>query len=118
MGNIGIGAKTIAVYQQMLRTHTQGIDRPMHGQNRGIEDIETVNLFGRNDTYSPRHSLPFDDRAQGTPLAVGQLFGIIQLFIAEVRRQDDRSSIDRSCQTTTAGFITAGFYDIFMTIGQ
>lgn len=118
MGNIGIGAKTIAVYQQMLRTHTQGIDRPMHGQDRGIEDIETVNLFRRNDTYGPRHSLPLDDRAQGTPLAVGQLLGIIQQLITEIRGQDDRSGIDRSCQTTTAGLITAGFYDIFMTIGQ
>ena len=109
MRQILVFLETITVYQQMFRTHLQLVDSPMHGQERSIQDIDLVNLLGSNDAHRPSHCLTFNDFPKLVTLTLCQLFGIIQQFIMEVRRENDRCCIDRTSQTSTSSLIASCF---------
>lgn len=49
--------KAVAVYQQMLRTDIQLVNSTVHGKKGGIENIDFVNFFGRDDSPPPMPSL-------------------------------------------------------------
>ena len=74
--------------------------------------MEALRMLMRSISYG----FTLDDRAQGTPLTVGQLLGVVQLLVVEVRGQDDRGCIDRPSQATATGFVAAGFHHIFYII--
>ena len=61
MRQVLILLEAVPIYQQMLGTEIQLVDGPMHRQERRIQDIDLVNLFGSDHTDRPRQGFPFDD---------------------------------------------------------
>ena len=69
--------------------------------------------------YVPFQGQNPDRYTAGRALMKGTLFlcqflGVIEHFILKSGRKNDGCSIDGSCQTTTTGLITTGFYQVFM----
>lgn len=112
MRDVGIGFEAVAVDEQVLGTYLQLGDGTVHGQERGVEDVDFINLLRGNDTDSPGQSLAFDDLAQGITLAFGQLFGIVEQVVTEILGQNDGSGIYGSGQATAACFVASGFDEL------
>lgn len=118
MGDAGIGLEAVAVDEQVLGTYLQLGDGTVHGQERGVEDVDFINLLRGDDTHRPGQSLAFDDLAQGITLVFGQLLGVVEPLVAEVLGQDDGSSIYGSGQATAARFVATGFQKSGIQIGK
>ena len=116
MRQVPIFFKAVAVYQQMLRTDIQLVNSTVHGKKGGIENIDFVNFFGRDDAHRPCQSLFFNHFTQGIALFFRQLLGVVQKFILKVRWQNNSSGIDRTGQTAATGLIASRLYQIFIQI--
>jgi hypothetical protein len=74
----------------------------------GLKDVDAVDFIG-----SDAHAVPADAWVTGDliikPLALcfGELFGIVEHRMREVRRQHDRRDTHRSCQRPTSSLIYA-----------
>ena len=100
----------------MLRTDIQLVNSTVHGKKGGIENIDFVNFFGRDDAHRPCQSLFFNHFTQGIALLFRQLLGVVQKFILKVRWQNNSSGIDRTGQTAATGLIASCLYQIFIQI--
>lgn len=112
MRDVGIGFEAVAVDEQVLGTYLQLGDGTVHGQERGVEDVDFINLLRSDDTDGPGQSLAFDDLAQGITLAFGQLFGVVEQVVTEILGQNDGSGIYGSGQATAACFVASGFDEV------
>ena len=118
VGNVGIFLETVAVDEQVLRTDGELVDGAVHGQERGVEDVDFVDFLRRDDAHGPRQGLPLDDLAQSVSLVLGQLLGVVQQFVAEILRQDDGGGIDGARQTAATGLVAPGLGQIGIQIGK
>lgn len=112
MRDVGIGFKAVAVDEQVLGTYLQLGDGTVHSQERGVEDVDFINLLRSDDTDGPGQSLAFNDLAQGITLAFGQLFGVVEQVVTEILGQNDGSGIYGSGQATAACFVASGFDEV------
>ena len=78
MRQVLVFLETVSIYQQMLRTYLQLVDRPMHGQERSIQYIDFINFLGSDDTHRPSYRLTIYHLTQQVTLPFRQLLGIIQ----------------------------------------
>ena len=88
-----VGLESVAVNDDVLRAHLQLIQGTMHGQYGGIEDIDFVYFLRSDDTHRPRYGITLNDVTQLLTALVRQLFGVVQLLILIVFREDYGSSI-------------------------
>lgn len=72
-----------------------------------------VDFFGRDKRHSPRQSLTLDDGTQQVALTLGELLGIVELLVAEARRQYHSSRGDRTGKAASPGFVASGFNAAF-----
>ena len=114
MRNSRIRIEAVPVNQQMLRSDLQLRYGSVHGQKGSIQDINLIYFLGCHYPYSPGCSFFLDYRTQFITLFLCQFLGVIEHFILKSGRKNDGCSIDGSCQTTTTGLITTGFYQVFM----
>lgn len=112
MRDVGIGFEAVAVDEQVLGTYLQLGDGTVHSQDRGVEDVDFINLLRSDDTDGPGQSLAFNDLAQGITLAFGQLFGVVEQVVTEILGQNDGSGIYGSGQATAACFVASGFDEV------
>ena len=103
-----IGFEAVAVDDNAFGTKLQTVECAVHRQDRGVQDVDPVYLFCVDHTDRPRQGILLDDRAQGTPPGIGQLFRIVEQFVVIVRRKDHGGSIDRTGQTAATGFVATG----------
>ena len=82
----------------------------MHGQDRGIKDIDLVNLCRTGNAYSPCNGLPLDDFTQLSTLMVGELLRVVEQRMLKVIRQDDGSSIDSTSQSSSPSLVRASLH--------
>ena len=54
---IVIRIKTITINDDSLRTNCKLVKGTMHSKKTSIQDINPINFFGSNNTYSPSHSI-------------------------------------------------------------
>ena len=80
----------------------------MHGENRSIEDVVSIDFDHFGHTDRPRQGIALDFGAQCTPACIGQLLRIVERLIVIIGRKDDCSGIDRAGQTTAPRFVTTG----------
>src|SRR5574344_2394014 len=104
--------KTVTVNQQHLWLGGKLFHCKIHCMKGGAQDIGIVNLFVVHLRHCPSQSIAFYLSAQGVTLLFGQLLGVVEHFVVIPYRQNNSSSIDRTCQAASSGFITASFYFI------
>ena len=104
-----IGFEAVAVDDDGFRTDGELVEGTMHRKDRGVEDVDLVDFFWRNDAYRPRHSIAFNLLAQQIPFLLGQLLGVVEHLVLIVFRQDNSSRKDAACQTTASSLIATGF---------
>ena len=110
MRKVTIRFEAVAVDNDGFRAHLKLVEGPMHGQDRGIENVDAVNLLRSDDTYGPSHRIALNDLAQLIALTLSQLFGVVEQFVVLIGGQDDSRSIDAACQTASTRLVAAGFY--------
>ena len=109
-----VGLEAVAIDDDGLRTYGKLVEGTVHSQDGGVEDVDFVDFIGCDNAYSPGHGITLNDFAQLFPSLIRQLFRIVKLLVLIVFREDDSSSIDATCQTTTSGFVAACFYLSFV----
>lgn len=102
-------AETVAVDEKVLGCQRQGFDCSGHGDERGLEDVDAIDLFGRYDADGMGKGLFDDDLTECHPSAFGQLLGVVQTGYDEVGRKDHRCRHDRTGDAAPSGFVTSGF---------
>ena len=88
----------------------------MHGQDTGIENVDTVNLFGCNNAHRPGNGIALHLFAQGIAPLFAELLGIVEFGILVVGGQNNGGSKHTSRQTATAGLVTSGFHLIYIIV--
>jgi len=76
-----VGIEAVAVDQQKFGYLFQLINGPVHGQERGVEDIYAVDLFSRNTGHGPGKRFFFNEGPQLAALFLCQFFGIVEQFV-------------------------------------
>ena len=74
MGDILVGFESVAVDSYSAGNDFEFVERTVHCQYGGIENINAVNLAVVTRRYSPSHSVALDDRAEKFPLTGRQFF--------------------------------------------
>lgn len=105
--------ESVAVYQQLLRANFQAIDGAVHGQKRGVEDVDFVYLLMRGGANAPCKGFGLYDLPELVAMTLAKLFGIVEQRVTKTRGQNNCGSIHRACEASTAGFITASFNGVF-----
>ena len=105
-GDVAVGIKAVTVDEDVLGTHREPVKCPVHGSDRGLEDVDAVNFLGRDHSHSPCQSLVLDNGAQHVALVLGELLAVVEQFVVEVGRQNHSGSRDRSCQASTPCLVT------------
>ena len=109
-----IGREPVAIHNDGFRTHFQLVERTVHGQKRGIKDIDFVNLFRRDHPDGPCHGVTLNNLAQLVTPVVGELLGVVDGFVLIIRSENHGCRIDTTRQTTPAGFVASSLYLSFV----
>ena len=117
MRNAFIRRETVSVDQEMFRTDLELVDRPMHRQERGPQDVYPIDLVGTNHANSPGQRFTLDQRAQLIAFLLAQLFTVIQGLTLKIGRQDHGRRENRPGQATAARFIASRLKATIFEIG-
>ena len=108
-GTGAVGVEAVAVDDDKLGAHFEAVEGAVHGQNGGVEDVDFVDFPRRHHPHRPGQRIALHLPSQGVTAGGGELFGVVERRVAVVGRQDDGGGIDRTGQTTAAGFVATGF---------
>ena len=72
--NVAVRAKLVAVDSNSPRLRIELSQSTVHGLYRGLQYIDTVDLFGRHHSYCPGYGLGFYKIAQLHAPALAELF--------------------------------------------
>ena len=61
-GDLFVRSEPVAVYKKCLGLYLELFDGPVHGKERGFQNIDGINLGGCNHPYPPGDGLLFDKR--------------------------------------------------------
>ena len=114
--NVERRAEPISVDEQHLRYDLQPGDGPRHGGERGIEDIDPVDLLGRYHFDGPGHGFTLDDQAEPVPVPLGHLLRIVEQRVVKIGRKDHRSGEYRPGQTPPAGLVATGLPKLVLVL--
>ena len=106
-----IGTEAIAVDEQQLGAQHELVDSSVHGCDRGLQDVQLVDLLGAADAYPPAQRLSLDDGAKELALALGELLGVVEQRVGEALGQDDRSGHYGPSQATPPRLIAAALHE-------
>ncbi len=73
IGHKLVGFKSVAIYYYVFGLWCELRYGSVHGQNRGIQNVDIVYFLCRNLGHCPRHCLTLYDRSQGITLFFGEL---------------------------------------------
>lgn len=113
----GVGDEAVTVDQQVLRRGAELCDGAMHGDERGAEDVERVDLRRFHGHHGPSQRTRFDQRTQGFAFCGGEFLAVVQTGDACAGRQDHRCGHHRTGQAATARLVAAGFEQAFGVVG-
>ena len=113
-GDAAIVGESVAVDNNRFRPQPETVERPMHGKDRGPEDVDAVNFFVIHDSDSPCQSFVFDYDAQGFATFFTDLLRVVEPWMAECRGEDYGGGIDGPGKSTAPGFVATGFNDCWV----
>ena len=102
-----VGEEAVAVHEYALGANRQLVKGTMHGSDGCPQDVDAVNLLGRDHGHSPCQRLALDDGAQLFALTLSQLLAVVNQVIVEIGRQNDSSGRHRAGKATAARLVTA-----------
>ena len=97
--------QTIAIDQYLGRPQAQPIDRTLHGQHRGLQDIEAVDFLDAGLRNRTTQRLGADFIEQALPASGGELLGVRQASDGIHLVENDRCSHHGPGQRPTACLI-------------
>ena len=112
MGQVTIRLEAVAIDNDSLGAHLQTVKSTVHSKDAGVEDIDTVDFFGRNNAYRPSHSITLNLLAQCLSLLVGELLAVVEFVVMVIGRKDHGSGIDTAGKAATARLVTSRLYFI------
>ena len=118
VGQVVIWLEAIAIYYDCLGTHAKAIEGTVHGEDTGIEDVYLVDFLGSDNADSPGYGIALDYLAQGIAPLLGELLGVVEVWIAVVGREDDSGCIYTASKTTSSGLIATSLYQRGMIKGK
>ena len=80
-----------------------------HGGERGIEDIDPIDLLGRYHFDGPGHGFPLDRLSKQIAVFFAHLFRVVQQRVVPSLGQDDGRRRDGTGQRSATGFVAPGF---------
>ena len=89
------------------RSGRQPVQRLLHGQHPGVENVHLVDLRRLHPGHAVGDSLGGDDLIKGLPLLFRQLFGVVQAGDVQFPWQDDGSGVHRPHQGARPGLVHA-----------
>jgi hypothetical protein len=106
-----IGWKNMAIYQQQLWPHLQGIYGAVHSPEGCPQDVYAVYLGHIGTAHGPCHCLLLYNGPQCGPLCFGELFTVIQQRVVKVMGQYYRRRKYRPGKAPTACLVAPGLYN-------
>ena len=113
-----VGLEAVAVDNDGLGAHGEGIEGAVHGEYAGVEYVQAVYLLGRHHAQGPSYGVGLDDAAQGVTPAGRELLGVVELVVVVVGRQDDRRCVHAAGKAAATGFVAAGFNEAGVEYGE
>jgi hypothetical protein len=111
----GVGGEAVAVNQKVSRwagfaaRSAEPVDGPMHGQERGVQYVDLVDLLRASPTHSPSDSRALNFHTELLAGAWRQFLGVVQSQSQCGRRRNHSGRSDRPSQATAACFVYARF---------
>ena len=109
-----IRRETISVDNNGFWAYLQLIQSTVHSQDRGTQNIDTIDFLRGDDTHRPGNGFALNHLTQCITSMFCKLFRVIKFGILIVRWQDNGRCIDTACQTSTACLVAARFYQTFI----
>ena len=104
-----VGLESVAVDQRVVWSEGQGIQRAVHGEEGGVEDVDFVDFLVGGPADGPSCGRVFDLDAEGPAGAGRQFFRVVECEGKGGCRRDDGCSCDRARQAAAPRFVNAGF---------
>ena len=98
----------IAIDECQPRRDTQSINRTLHGEHRGVKDIQLIDLFDLGSGNAPRHRLCADLVEQRFTTGFAQLFRVVEAFDRTRRIEDHCGGHYRTTQRPAPDLVDAG----------
>ena len=108
--------EAVPVDEQEIRRRREPQHGALHTRHRGLQDVDPVDFLRRNGLHGPGEGFRLDHRPQQVPLPLRQLLAVVQQWVVEIRRQDDRGGIDRTRQWAPSRFVAAGLQPVRLQI--
>ena len=118
MWNPWRGIEPVAVYDESLWPYAQSGNGTVHGEERGMKDVNLIDFLGCHYAYRPRHGIALYLLAKGVATLLGQFLRVVELRIVVVGRQDDGCRINAASQATTPGLIAPCLNQVFIIMWQ
>ena len=106
---VAVGFELVAIDHHVLGAYLQSVEGAVHGENRGVEDVDLVDLLGGDDAERPGESIAFDIFAQGIALLLGELLRVVEQGVRVVGREYHRCGIHIAGQASAASLIATRF---------
>ena len=106
--NVVIWLETVSVNEDSFRTYSEAVEGAMHGEYRGVENVDFVDFGGCYHSYAPCQCFLLDYWPKGVTLVFGELFRIVEQRVVELVGEYDSGSKHRSGEATAAGFVASG----------
>jgi len=113
----GIGLKSVAIHQDVLRAEAELVEGQVHGPDGGLQDVDAVDFFRFDLRDSIGEGLLANDRTHLCSCSLAHLFGVVQQGVVEVGRQDDGSGKHGPCQAASACLVAACLWDDRLVAG-
>ena len=114
MWNPWRGIEPVAVYDESLWPYAQSGNGTVHGEERGMKDVNLIDFLGCHYAYRPCHGIALYLLAKGITAPLSQLLRVVKVGVVIVGRQDDGGGIHAAGQATTPGLVATCLYKVFI----
>jgi hypothetical protein len=101
----------VAIHQGPIRRERQTLDRSLHGQQGGLQDVEGIDLRGAGAGHTPSQGKLLDFGLQEGAPGGGQAFGVIQARDGPSGIEDDGGGGYGTGQGPATRLVNAGDQD-------
>ncbi len=98
----------VAVHLDVRRAHGQAQQRPAHGQHRGLEDVDVVDLVAIGPADGPGDGALADFRSEDVALFGSELLRVGEAADRPVGIEDDGRRHDGARERSAARLVDAG----------
>ena len=100
--------EAVAVDDNGLGADLQAVEGAVHGEDRGVKNVDVVYLPGRGVADGPAERVALDDLPQGVAPRGGERLGVGKVGVSVSAGEDDCGGIHSAGQTSAASLVAAG----------